>query len=413
MAKLTKKVCDALAPSDKEIFAWDGELRGFGLRVKPSGAKTFIVQYKTRQGATRRFAIAKSGVMTVEEARHEARLVLADVARGLDPSEQKRRDRGAMTVAALCAEYVDRASRGHVLTRRRSSKSASTIATDRGRIDRHIVPLLGSRTVEEVTTQHVRAFVRAVTEGKTAVNEPSGKPRGRVVVTGGSGTATRTTGLLGAIFTYAVAEGYRADNPVRGVTLAAYDKRDKRLSREDFAALGGALRRAEIAGEPWQAVLVIRALALTGARRGEIVELRRSEVDLAGQTLRLTSTKTGRSNRPLGTKAAEVFREALERDASAAHVFPAARGAQGPYGGLPGAWARIVTPVLPDVTAHVLRHSFASVADDLGFSESTIAALLGHSTGGVTRGYIHKIDAVLVEAATAVSAEIAGMMQDA
>lgn len=171
MPKMTKRSIDALSPHGKEIFVWDSELRGFGLRAKPSGAKTFVVQYKTHQGATRRTAVGHFGTLTVEEARQTARLWLADVARGLDPSERKRRERGAMTVEALCNEYIERAEKGLILTRRRAAKSAATLATDRGRIARHIVPLLGGRMVEEVTAQHIRAFIRDLTAGKTAIDE--------------------------------------------------------------------------------------------------------------------------------------------------------------------------------------------------------------------------------------------------
>ena len=413
MPKLTKRAVDALAPQGKEIFAWDSELRGFGVRAKPSGAKTFIAQYKTRQGATRRTAVGHYGALTVEQARSEARVILADVSRGIDPSERKRRQRVAMTVEALCAEYIERAEKGLILTRRRAAKSDATIATDRGRIFRHIVPLIGSRTVEEVTPQHVRAFVRDLTAGKTAIDEPSGKLRGRAVVTGGSGTATRTTGLLGAIFSYAVAEGYRLDNPVRGVPLAAYEKRDSRLGDEQFAVLGAALRRAEANGEPWQAIKTIRLLALTGARRGEVVALLQDDVDVPASALRLSSSKTGKSVRPLGDDAATLIAKAVTQAGDVAYVFPASRLENKPYGGLPGAWDRIVTPALPGVTAHTLRHTFASVADDLGYTEATVAALLGHAGGGVTRGYIHKVDTALIAAATAVGAEIERMMGDA
>lgn len=207
-------------------------------------------------------------------------------------------------------------------------------------------------------------------------------------------------------------ESYRADNPVHGVERPAYAKRDRRLNEEEFVALGKALRRAEAAGEPWQAILAIRLLALTGARLGEIVTLLLEDVDLARSALRLSATKTGRSVRPIGDDAAAILKAALARADGATFVFPAARHAEKemPYGGLPGAWTRIVTPALQGVTAHTLRHSFASVADDLGFSEATVAAMLGHASGSVTRRYIHKVDKALIEAATNVGAEIGRML---
>jgi hypothetical protein len=106
------------------------------------------------------------------------------------------------------------AEAGRVLTRRKAAKKASTIATDRGRIDRHIKPLLGTMAVPAVTRADVEGFMHDVAEGKTAMRAKSRKLRGVAYVRGGKGTATRTVGLLGSIFSYAVRHRMRPDNPV-------------------------------------------------------------------------------------------------------------------------------------------------------------------------------------------------------
>ena len=159
----------------------------------------------------------------------------------------------------------------------------------------------------------------------------------------------------------------------------------------------------------WRAIQAIRLIALTGCRRGEIQRSRRSEVDLTRQALRLGDTKTGYSVRPIGLAALKVLSKAMERSASEL-IFPATRGT-GYFQGIDKAWRIIAGRRLPNVTPHILRHSFASTAEDVGLTVPTIAALLGHSvSGSATLGYIHKIDAALISAANHVANKVAASM---
>jgi integrase len=223
-------------------------------------------------------------------------------------------------------------------------------------LKRHVVPLLGSRSIREVTPADLRGFLRDVIVGKTKADVKTG-PRGRAIVRGGNATATRTMAFLSSVFTYAVGEGYLSSNPARGIALPGHTSRKARLDAEGYRQLATAVDAAERAAAAWQNVLAIRAIALTGCRRGEITSLRRTEVDAAGQALRLVDTKTGESVRPIGKAAMDVIKEAMDRSGKSEFVFPAGNGKTG-FTGLPKGWTRIVGTQLPGITAHTLRHSF-------------------------------------------------------
>lgn len=400
----------------KEIWAlkpgeiiWDGAVGGFHARRQQSKTVSYIVVYRNAEGRQRWQTIGRHGSpWTPDMAREAAKRILGHVVDGADPAAEKRAKRRAATVAELCDLYLADVEAGRLLTRRKAAKKASTIATDKGRFERHIKPLLGKMKVAAVTREDVDEFMHAVAEGRTAARTKTGKKRGLANVRGGKGTASRTVGLLGAIFTYAVRHRMQLDNPVRGVVRFADGRRKRRLTDDEYNALGAALRHAEAASIWPPAVAAARFLALTGWRSGEALALRRDEVDLARRTATLGDTKTGPSMRPLSHAACEVLRS-LTRSGDL--VFPPTRG-EVRMSGFPKLWARIAAlGGLPaDVTPHTLRHSFASLASDLGYSETTIAALVGHQGRSMTSRYVHAADAALLTAADAVADRTAALM---
>jgi integrase len=392
---------------------WDSSLPGFGARRQQGETIAYVLKYRTTQGRQRWFTIGQHGApWTPESARQQARQLLGDVARKGDPAAEKRAMRKAQTVSELCDLYLADAEAGRLMTRRRTPKKASTLATDRGRILRHIKPLLGRKAVGAVMREDVEAFMHDLAAGKTA-SKVKTKPRGLARVRGGRGTATRTMGLLGAIFAYAVRHRMRTDNPVHGVMRFADGKRRRRLSDDEYSALGDALRHANTENIWPAAIAAAHFLARTGWRSGEALALRSDEIDLARRTATLGDTKTGRSVRPLSHAACDVLRN-LPRLGHL--VFPATRGSGDVVmSGFKKLWKRIAKlgGLPPDVTPHVLRHSFASLAADLGYSEPVIAALVGHQGRSTTSRYLHSADAVLLAAADAVANRTVELMGDA
>jgi integrase len=402
--RLTQRTVEAMQVTNQDVVYWD-DIGRFGLRVRPSGVKSYVVHYRNAQDRQRKLTIGQHGVWSLEQARERAKELLRKVDMGEDPAEAREEARSAITIEALCREYADKMDRGRILGRSGKGKKPHTVYTDKGRIERHIIPLLGGKLARDITKADVVRFRDAVADGHTKADVKT-KLRGRAIVEGGSGTARRTMGLLGGIFTYAIEYGYITNNPVRGIRRPADNKRKSRLDADQYRSFQQKLQAAEKAGAHWQAIKVAQLLALTGLRKGEAVKLKLSEVDYKARCLRLGDTKTGESVRPLGEAAIRLLK-GIEPLARYGYVFPVKRGSDKPYAGLEKVWRRALGN---DLTPHTLRHSFASVANDLGLTKPTIGALLGHSSQGVTEGYIHHLDIALVAAADKVSGSIADMM---
>lgn len=400
-----------IAALQQDSVLWDegkGAVTGFGARRQKGEAVSYFIKYRLADGRQRWHTIGRhGGPWTPDMARTEARRVLGEVAKGGDPVADKQAARKAATVSELCDAYREAAMAGRILTRRKTGKKPSTLDGDRGRIERHIRPLLGHLKVAAVTAADVERFRDEVSEGRTRAVIKTGK-HGLARVSGGRGTATRALGLLGAIFGFAIRRGLRPDNPVRGVERHAYEERQRRLTAEEYHALGTTL--SVMSGNIWPIGLAAtRFLALTGWRRGEVLTLKWPEVDLITRTARLVETKTGFSMRPLSIAACEVL-DSMPRLGQL--VFPASTATDKKMSGFHKIWLRIASDAkLPrDVTPHILRHSFASIAADLGYSELTIAALMGHKKASVTSKYAHHADAVLLQAADAVADRITELL---
>ena len=408
MTRLTKRIVDAAEARDADYILWDDDLPGFGLRVFSSGRKSYLVQYRAL-GRTRRYTIGLHGVWTPETARQEAKVQQGRIAAGDNPSEERRLDHKSITIKELCKLYVADLEAGLILGKGGRPKKASTILTDIGRIERHIIPLLGVRRVKDLTKAEVNRLMKDIIAGRSRISVKTNKLRGKSIVKGGPGTATRTIGLLGGILTYAVEAGIIEHNPTHGLKKPKYAIRTRRLSEDEYRLMGDMLRDAAKNKKYAMTIDIIKQIAFTGCRRGEIVGLRWEEVDTASSCLRLIDSKEGASVRPIGLPVVEFLEARRERIISD-YVFPSIFGDKA-FGSFPNHWEELFKKSkLSDVTPHVLRHSFASIANDLGYTEVTIAALMGHSKGSVTSKYIHTMDAALIMAADSIAGYIQGLL---
>jgi integrase len=398
--KLTKRAIDALDPGDKRATVWDSDISGFGLRVMPSGERVYVLKYRSA-GRQRWFTIGRHGSpWTPDSARKEAVRLLGDVARGQDPAEKRNADRKAVTFGELGELYFAEGA---------AHKKPSTLHVDRGRFKLHLLPALGARRVDVVTRADIERLLNDVRNGRT-LKPVVGKRRPGSVAKGGQGVAAQCVTLASTILQFAVDRGLRADNPARGVKKPPVRKMQRFLSEAELARLADALAHEIEAGGNLFPVAAIRLLALTGARRSEIIQLRWGNVDLGRGLLMLDDSKGG-SGKPifLAPPAIEIL-SSLPRVAGNEYVIAGGKAGR-PFVGIDKIWDRVrASAGLTDVRLHDLRHSYASIGASASLGLPVLGKLLGHTQASTTQRYAHLSDDPLRKAADTIGATIAAAM---
>ena len=363
MPKLTKRTVDALAPDAKDYFVWDTLIAGFGIRIMPSGAKTYQAQYR-KGGRTRRISLGRHGNITVEQARLLAKEVLGDVAKGENPAEDIAQHRKAPTVAALCERFFQ----AHVMERCKPS----TQGEYRRAIDMFINPALGSFKLVDLERKDVAELHHKFRD----------KPY----------QANRTLGVLSKMFNLAEIWGLRPDgsNPCRHVPKYREHKRERYLSQVELQRLGQVLSEAEQDGSETQHMIAaFRLLILTGCRLGEIQTLQWGFV--TDQGMELPDTKTGARRIPLPSAARAVLSALPRVDGNPYVIVGKVAGKHATDFQHP--WRRIRERAgLTGVRIHDLRHTYASNAVSSGMPIQMVGRLLGHTQIQTTMRYAHLAD---------------------
>ena len=361
--KLSNRTVAGLSVQSKDTVFWDPDLRGFGVRVYPSGAKVYVVQSRER-GRSRRVTVGRHGAVSADEARRRAARIIARIKLWGEPAPPSAAAPAGPTVAELAERYLEEQVAVHCKPR--------TLDLYRAVVHRHLVPALGETPIaalgrEQVSSLHYRLR-------KTP------------------GAANRAVEVLGRIVAMAEDRGLRppGGNPCRSVDKYRQQRHERFLSEEEYRRLGRALDEADggARGASPAAVAALRLLALTGCRRSEILDLRWEHVDPDAGELRLPDSKTGARLVPLSRAAAEVL-SGLPRTPGNPWVIPG-RKPGAPLRNLQHPWEAIRAQAgLHDVRIHDLRHSFASRALALGESLSMIGELLGHRRLSTTARYAH------------------------
>jgi len=364
--KLSKSVVEKIEPLGTDVVVWDEALPGFGVRVKPSGVRSYVVQYRNRlTGASKRMTIGQHGpLLTFDQAKRQARTILADAMRGLDPAEAQRSARGAPTVRDLAADYIER----HAVP----NKRPKGVKDDRAMLETVILPKLGKRKVAEITRRDIEAL------HITYVDRPY--------------RANRVLALLSKMFNLAVSWGWRPDNPVRGVMRFQEEKRDRWLSDQELERLWRVLENHPNR----RAANAIQLQLLTGARLGEVLNARREAFDLERGVWTKPSHQTKQRKTehvPLSPQALDLLTSILsEQEHGELWLFPGNVPGQ-PLKDIKKFWGGVMRQAgLEGYRRHDNRHTYASHLVSGGLSLEIVGRLLGHTSPETTKRYAHLAD---------------------
>jgi integrase len=384
--RLTKLVVEKAEVKSQRYTIWDAELRGFGVKVQPSGTKSYFAYYRTQSGQQRKPAIGSHGKVTTEEARQIAKKWIAASVSGVDISENRKEARAAPLIRDLAQKYLNDYAA--------CFKKPSSFNTDKSNLNNHVLPLIGTKKVSDVTRADIEDIKIAIKDGRTAARRKA-KFRGRSVTTGGPGVANRTISLLSKMLGCAVDWGMRSDNPALRIKKYPEHRKDRFLDTGEIHRLFRALEQSEIKGkESPHAIACLRLLLFTGLRLGEVRDVHWIDVDLARGILKLRDSKTGARTVPLNEQAILVLKKHRSTMVDQ-FVIQSATGNGRPSLGKPWQRIRKLANIDDSANIHCLRHTFASWAVMGGLSLAQTGALLGHKSTQTTLRYAdHLTEAV-------------------
>lgn len=409
--KLTKRVVDKAEPRATRYSIFDSVIPGFGLRVYPSGEKSWIFEYRPGEGGRRvnkkRITIGKVREFTPDKARKLADNLRSKVMTGYDPQAEKSERREAPMLAEIAEAFLV----NHVEVKRK----ATTLANYTDVLTRMVLPKLGKLKAKDVTRADIARLHLAHRATPFQAN--------------------RMLAIVGSMFGFAGKHGLIPEdlNPVRGIERYREEGRERYLSVDELERLGAAIRVAESTGIPWKidarkkikhvpkecrttiigehAAAAIRLLIFTGARLREILHLKWEHVDLERGLLLLPDSKTGQKVIVLNAPALAILVNISRAGSYVIAGDSVGTDNEKPRSDLKRPWTMVIRQAgLEGLRIHDLRHNFAAFGAGGGMGLPIIGKLLGHADPRTTARYAHLDADPLRKAANSIGATIAAAM---
>ena len=389
--RITKRLVNQILIGNREKFVWDADLTGFGVRVQPSGTKSYVIRYRAgsgRSAPTRRMTLGSTRKITPDQARGLAKKLLGSVAHGVDPAAERAAETRAETLHELAelflAEHVD------------SKLRSSTRALYRDILERLVLPNLGMRKADKITTNEVARIHAGMHEHPYQAN--------------------RMLAVVASMYSFAAKRKILSSesNPVRGIQRYRESGRERFPTSRELTRLGDAIHEGETIGLPYDideqrpqskhapkqpnrrtmldphAAAALRLLIFTGARLREILTLRWDWVDLERGLLLLPDSKTGKKAIVVNAPAAKILAELPRTGAYVIGGKSAGTSQEKPRADLQRPWHAVMRRAgLTAVRIHDLRHTHASVGAGAGLGLPIIGKLLGHARATTTARYTH------------------------
>ncbi|TAH33663.1 MAG: DUF4102 domain-containing protein [Alphaproteobacteria bacterium] len=369
--KLTKRFVDSLKAQTKEQRFWDADVKGFGLRIWPSGKKVFIVRYRLPHQGSKHppttYTIGEYGVKTVEEARQDAKDIVSQAGKGLDAAQSRKKLKAEWTIKELGEEYFEKYVKIY--------NKPSVQKQIRRALDRKIYPRFGRRLVGHVTRRDVKEFIADMVATPTEANN--------------------TFAYFRKMFSYAVDAEIRPDNPCFRVKKHKTEHRKRIFEEVETEKILQALSKAEKEKRFYDSsTALIRFLFSTGFRIGEAVNLKWGEVYSDTMQVIMEDTKTGRSHRPISEHARQILLEQkgdnAEQDEDFVFVVPGTKKALS-YSYLRIVWNYVRAETkIKKINIHDIRRTFLTIAGTISGNAFAVRDIGGHKDIATTSGYVQQ-----------------------